>query len=199
MSFSGDLVEFPSTVLAWHSIVYFKAWHHVGTHTNWRAHLSSGSSTATTTAACISIVIFGLAEGDRLACCSHHGTELMRLRLSFRYRLSCLSLFDFLVDLGSSSRQYLLITIDHSLLGSVEDLALLAEHFLADVLMPGESFWIERPAAVVALFKSISSPASAKVLLLLAVRVGVRAQIIQVVSLFGDTNWLFLCHLSFGL
>ena len=122
-------VEFATAILTWHAVVDFIA----------RLHLIpavTAGPTATTTS-------LWFSERDRLPRCLHCLPQHITLGLPLADRCTSFLLLNLSVDCGTTFCHTNLLTVDNTLFARVKSFALLAKHFLADVLMPSQRLRIE--------------------------------------------------------
>ena len=96
------------------------------------------------------------AKCNWLACCHHQMAKLVRLGLPLRYWSSGLGFLNLTIEFSTSSRKLYLLAVNNSLISSIEYLALLTKDFPANIFMPAQCFFIERPAAVIALNETLT-------------------------------------------
>ena len=171
MSLSGYFIKLATTIPTRNSIIYFISWH------DWfcLSHTIAASSCSdTTSSSYTSASTSWLSESYGLASGCHHGPELMRLSLPFRYRLISLRLLDFFIHLVASTSHRRLISIHHSLLSWVELFTLLREDFPAYVFVTSEGLRVKWSSTVIALFKTISG-STTTISTFLLIRVCVRS------------------------
>lgn len=158
MPFCRFFVELAATVATRHPVIDFIRRHGRLRHGSSPVPFSTPSSPSTAS---------GESKRDGLASCFHHLPQLIRLGLPFGDWSSGFCLFNFLVNCSSSFGQHHLLAIDNPLLYRVEHFPLLRKDLLADVLVACQSFWVEGPTTVIALFQSICSSACIRIWCLL--------------------------------